>query len=197
MSNLSVFSQSTALSIYQSDEKFPVDLDEAWQWLGYSRKDPCLDAIEKALVENVDFSRSCRKSTGGRPRQDVRLSIEGFKSLGMFSQTEQGKVIRKYFLQCEHIAKRAIANPQTLLPPSNTKLTQLTADRDAIQHRIKELKHSLSIEESKLQQVSEALIKEAELFKAAYPEVMKQSLLCDEILRKAQDNPFYPFRSKC
>ncbi|MBN3944110.1 MAG: hypothetical protein V7L21_23125 [Nostoc sp.] len=97
--------QSLALSLYQSDEQFPVDLDYAWQWLGYSRKDHCLDAISKALEEGEDFIRSSGKSNGGRPKQKIFITVEGFKSLGMFSQTEQGKAIRKYFLECERIAK--------------------------------------------------------------------------------------------
>ncbi|MEH1799401.1 MAG: hypothetical protein V7L13_09560 [Nostoc sp.] len=143
MSNLS-FDQSIALCLYQSDEEFPVHLEIAWQWLGYSRKDVCLDAIKRYLEEEIDFSISIRKSTGGRPKQDVRLSIDGLKTLGMIAGTEQGKSVRRYFLECERIAKTAIANSQPQLPSISTaKLAQLTAEKEAIRTKIKELRQLL------------------------------------------------------
>ncbi|MEH1777196.1 MAG: hypothetical protein V7K64_13540 [Nostoc sp.] len=136
--------QSLAVSLYQSDEKFPVHLEVAWQWLGYSRKDVCLDAIKRYLEEEIDFSISIRKSTGGRPKQDVRLSIDGLKTLGMIAGTEQGKSVRRYFLECERIAKMAIATTQPQLPSiTNAKLTQLTTEKEVIRTKIKELRQLL------------------------------------------------------
>ncbi|MEH1956831.1 hypothetical protein [Nostoc sp.] len=191
MSNLS-FDQSIALCLYQSDKEFPVDIDDAWQWLGYSRKDKCLEAIQLSLMPGLDFSTSRGKSTGGRPKQEVRLSVEGFKLLGMMAGTPQGKIIRKYFLECERIAKAAIANSQPQLPSISTaKLTQLTAEKEAIRTRIKELRQLLSKEESKLQAVSGALVDEAKAFRSANRELMQQSALCQQILDEAKDNnPF-------
>ena len=57
----------------------------------------------------VDFSTKWLKtSTGGRPSELILLTIDCFKSLGMMAGTEQGKVIRKYFLECERIVKEVI-----------------------------------------------------------------------------------------
>ena len=36
----------------------------------------------------------------------IYLTVECFKSLGMMAGTEQGKQIRKYFIECERIAKQ-------------------------------------------------------------------------------------------
>ena len=41
----------------------------------------------------------------GRQSDSISLTIDCFKSLGIMAGTEQGKVIRKYFLECERIAK--------------------------------------------------------------------------------------------
>ena len=32
-------------SLIQSDEKFPVDFEDAWQWIGYGRKDSAKIAL--------------------------------------------------------------------------------------------------------------------------------------------------------
>jgi hypothetical protein len=45
--------------------------------------------------------------TASRTEQ-IFLTIDCFKSLGMMAGTEQGKVIRKYFLECERIVKEVI-----------------------------------------------------------------------------------------
>jgi len=102
------FDQTLALSLYQSSKAFPVDFDDAWHWLGYNQKSDALSKLKNNFDQDVDFSaKSLKTSTGGRPRTCVMLTIDCFKSLGMIAGTEQGKAIRKYFLECERIAKQS------------------------------------------------------------------------------------------
>ncbi|MEH2139455.1 hypothetical protein [Nostoc sp.] len=189
------FDQSLALSLYQSQEQFPVDLDEAWKWLGYSRKDSCLEMIERVLEEGLDFSRTCRKSTGGRPKQDVMLSIEGFKSLGMFSQTEQGKVIRKYFLECERIAKAATPKAQHhVLPPVSTvEIDALISRESAIKDRLKALETEVQVLRTELQSNKQQQAKIAKAFIQEHRNVVEYSVKCSEIVDAyAQQNKYFP-----
>ena len=44
---------------------------------------------------------------GGSGMEDIRLNIDCFKSLGMMAGTQKGKEVRRYFLECERIAKKA------------------------------------------------------------------------------------------
>ncbi|WP_335181515.1 hypothetical protein [Nostoc sp.] len=88
MSNLLSFNQSLALSLYQSEEQFPIDLDDAWQWLGYTNKRNCVDTLKSNFIINEDFSRGGSKSTKGRPSELVFLSIDCFKMLGMIAGTD-------------------------------------------------------------------------------------------------------------
>ena len=89
MTNLS-FSQELALAIYTSEETHPVDLDDAWQWLGYSRKSDCLTKLRSNFEEGEDFCGKSRKSsTGGRPSNSIFLTVECFKSTGMMTGTPQ------------------------------------------------------------------------------------------------------------
>lgn len=100
------FTREMAQSILECDREFPVDLDDAWQWLGYNQKSDCLSKLKRNFEEGEDFSvESLKNSTGGRPRICIMLTVDCLKSLGMMAGTSQGKQIRKYFLQCEKVAK--------------------------------------------------------------------------------------------
>jgi anti-repressor protein len=50
------FNLNVAQSLVESNEKFPVDFDDAWQWLEYSRKDNAKTNLLKCgFVEEIDF----------------------------------------------------------------------------------------------------------------------------------------------
>ncbi|MGL5061358.1 MAG: hypothetical protein ACRC62_15400 [Microcoleus sp.] len=113
------FSLGDAIALYESDEEFPVDLDDAWRWIGYGKKQNALDALCSIFEETLDFSRwSVKSPAGGRPKDCVRLSLDCFKQLGMMARTSKGKEIRRYFLECERIAQSKQADPT--IPPRIT-----------------------------------------------------------------------------
>lgn len=96
-------------SLLQSSDPFPVDLDDAWQWLGYSQKSECFKKLKKHFEKDLDFSCKGMKSLlGGRPSDYIVLTVECFKSLGMMAGTAKGKQVRRYFLDCETELKRRI-----------------------------------------------------------------------------------------
>ena len=129
------FSIELAKTFLESDEQFPIELDSAWQWLGYTRKDSALDTLKSYFEEYLDFSGYNRKSPqGGRPSHSYRLTVDCFKELGMLAKTEKGKLVRKYFLECERVAKGIIApEPQQLqLPPADVRVANLIKALDRI-----------------------------------------------------------------
>lgn len=85
----------------QSGEAYPVDFDQAWQWIGYARKDYAVDALRRSFVQGRDFSGAHRKSTGGRPSEEIRLTKDCFKQFCMLALTEKGREVRRYFIECE------------------------------------------------------------------------------------------------
>lgn len=58
--------------------------------------------------ENLDFTPILGKSTGGRPSKDFAIKIEMAKELSMVENNEKGKQARKYFIECEKIAKNKL-----------------------------------------------------------------------------------------
>lgn len=109
MNNIS-FNQELAIALYGCSDNFPVSLDDAWQWLGYSSKQKAKDKLIRNFEKEFDFRITQMVETKPDGRfshryEKIELSIDCFKSLGMMAGTEQGKVIRKYFLECERIVK--------------------------------------------------------------------------------------------
>ena len=112
------FSIELAQQLVESEDIFPVNLEDAVIWLGYTRKDSAVDSIKSYFEKGVDFSTSNRKTLqGGRPSRSYFLTVGCFKELGMLCKTSQGKQIRKYFLECEKIAKQKSisSTPQTYI----------------------------------------------------------------------------------
>lgn len=118
-SSIVPFSQELAQQFLESAEGFPVDFDLAWVWMGYSTKQKCLKKLQANFDEDIDFNINQTvkvQNEGGRqvsrPYDQVNLSVDCFKQLGMMAGTEKGKSIRKYFIECEREAKAALA-PKT------------------------------------------------------------------------------------
>lgn len=109
------FSNDMAMALINSGEQFPVDFDAAWRWLMFATKASAKRKLANFL-EGVDFSTSWLNNTKGRPSEKIMLTVDCFKSLGMMAGTEQGKQIRKYFLDCERTVK---AKASKVNPPSS------------------------------------------------------------------------------
>jgi len=122
MTNLT-FSQELAIAFYGSKESHPINFDDAWQWLGYTRKDSAKEKLNRNFEKDLDYSARWRsvthsKGSSASRTEDIYLTVECFKSMGMMAGTSQGKVIRKYFLECERLAKaRSNPEPQSAIAP--------------------------------------------------------------------------------
>ncbi|WP_013325676.1 hypothetical protein [Gloeothece verrucosa] len=104
-----LFSQQTALTLIQSNDPFPVDFEQAWNWIAYSTKQKAKNKLLNNFEKGIDYLTEWVKTpSGGRPSESIKLSIDCFKSFGMMAGTQKGKEIRRYFLECERIAKQAV-----------------------------------------------------------------------------------------
>ena len=110
------FSFAMAEELFSKDDKFPVDFDDAWKWIGYSTKQKALQSLKSNFVSKEDFLTNGLKSThNGRSSKRIMLTIDCFKMFGMMAGTVKGKAIRRYFLDCEKIAKRPTTQLDRLL----------------------------------------------------------------------------------
>lgn len=127
------FDLTIAQSLYDSSEKFPVDFDLAWKWLGYGRKNNALRAfLSNGFDESTDFvvlliKEQNSEAHGGRPSNDYHLTVDCLKTFAMMAKTEQGKQVRRYFLQCEKSHKESAQTIELL----QSKLVDLQWKLDA------------------------------------------------------------------
>ncbi|MDZ7951286.1 antA/AntB antirepressor family protein [Nostoc sp. DedQUE09] len=195
MANLN-FDRSLALSLYQSDEQFPIDLDNAWQWLGWGSKNKALECLVANFEEGIDFLTLGKKaSNGGRPGKYITLTIDCFKHLAMMSGTPQGKVIRKYFLECERILK-TLATQRTQLHTLNeshkVKLTELHSRVESIRQKISTTEKVLAELRTELLAAIRDEANEAKAFTSTYADVGEEYIRCTEVLARAKAlNPYF------
>ena len=128
------FSHELAFALFQSAEPFPVDFDDAWQWIGWPKKQDGKEVLLNNFLKDEDFLRKGVKSpSGGRPKEWIVLTVECFKSLGMMAGTEKGRAVRRYFLECERRFKEMLIKQQEApqsLPNPRDRLEDLRLGMD-------------------------------------------------------------------
>jgi phage anti-repressor protein len=122
MTNLIPFSKDLAQSLTDSRNQYPVDFDEAWQWIQYTRKDSAKKKLIRNFELNIDYvirqMAESAPSGGCTHYEQIKLTVDCFKQLAMMAGTSQGREIRKYFLECERTVKEVV-------PAQNTRLREL------------------------------------------------------------------------
>jgi phage anti-repressor protein len=91
-------------SMAQSAAQYPVDFDEAWQWVGYSRKDAGLEMLKNNFIANKDFCSSENRSKagrGGHNEMKYLLTARCFEAFCMMAGTDKGREVREYFLDLQ------------------------------------------------------------------------------------------------
>lgn len=107
-----MMTENEVFGLIQSTEQFPIDFDDVWPWLDYSRKDNAKTAFLKCnFTENLDYSLLKVKETKpdgtfSHYKEKITLTLECFKSFCMMAGTEKGKQVRQYFLNCERLLKQ-------------------------------------------------------------------------------------------
>jgi phage anti-repressor protein len=113
-----------------SDTEFCVDFDKAWQWVGYSNKANALRGLAGFSL-GEDFSSTKRKSTGGRPSEEIMMTADCFKEFCMMAGTSKGKEVRKYFIAAEK-RLRAIVDEKRISKQVRKSLTDTIQDAVAV-----------------------------------------------------------------
>lgn len=74
------------------------------------------------FVENQDFEvfdNFINNPNGGRPLKEYALTLDMAKELAMVEGNEKGKQARRYFIECEKLAKQLMNTQQPVLPLKN------------------------------------------------------------------------------
>ena len=95
---------------YDSKNDFVIDLDNVWQWLGFSQKDASKRVLEKNFLIDKDYKifapqvGGAKKDTrGGHNKEIIMLNIETFKKFCLKAGTKKADEIHDYFIKLENI----------------------------------------------------------------------------------------------
>jgi phage anti-repressor protein len=125
------FSEELQTQMFGSDKvDFPIDFDDAWVWLEYSRKNNAVRALVSELDQGVDYLliNEQHDSTGGFSDSSATkpikyyLSVDGFKMFCMAAGTKRGKEVRRYFVEVEkaykqHVTEQVVQDAFKDAPP--------------------------------------------------------------------------------
>ena len=172
------FSLALAQSLLNETELFPVNFDDAWQWLGYSTKQKGLDMLQSNFVTPDDYFNhpvELGSSASPRPSHKYSISVECFKLMGMLAGTVKGKEIRRYFLECEKIAKsvKVEAKPLTEIEVARKYLASL----EAIE--------KLEVQKQELLRYADLLARYASIIRASKHNNVHESTFSWHALKKA------------
>lgn len=112
----------------QSGDEFPVDFNQAWQWLQYSTKGNARRVLEANFNKGLDYLliRTDKQSRGGQNEARISLTKNCFKQFCMLARTDKGRDVRQYFIQCE---ERLQEIGQYYIPRTYVEALRLAADQ--------------------------------------------------------------------
>ena len=92
---------------YNASTDFVVDLDNVWQWLGFSTKQKAKMLLQKIFVLNKDYIESLnlqvKRQKGGQNRETFLLSIRAFKLFCLKAGTKKADQMHEYYVKLEQI----------------------------------------------------------------------------------------------
>jgi hypothetical protein len=147
-----LFIDSFALYLQHDKRKdFVIDLDDVWQWMGFSNKGHAKRATVKNLQQDVDFSVIARDgnkslmdgSSMGRPVECIRMTQNGFKKLCMRVGTERGSQVSEYYLAMEEVMFEYL---QQSLTSKQAELEDKSMELEAARNVLETLQMAISPE---------------------------------------------------
>ena len=95
---------------YDYKNDFVIDLDNVWQWLGFSQKDGSKRVLEKNFLINKDYKifapqvgGAKKDARGGHNKEIIMLNIDTFKKFCLKAGTQKADEIHDYFIKLENI----------------------------------------------------------------------------------------------
>ena len=95
---------------YDSKNDFVIDLDNIWQWLGFSQKVNAKMLLEKQFTIEKDYKKSLllqqkqtNQTKGGHNKEIFMLNVETFKRFCLKAGTKKADEVHDYFIKLENI----------------------------------------------------------------------------------------------
>lgn len=127
--------------------------------------------------ENQDFVTFSENSEKGRPRLEYAITLDMAKELSMVERNEQGKMARRYFIECERVARQLMTAP---IPVRPTTPTLSKADFAILQTVVRDLSAQMAHPKaSELSRIGRILRPYADFRKSTEKTLIKRICLGD------------------
>ena len=84
---------------------FVIDLDNVWEWLGFSQKDAAKRVLNKSFKRDIDYKvllhmlvAQKKEGRGGHNTEKIMLTINAFKRFCLKAGTTKADQIHEYYL---------------------------------------------------------------------------------------------------
>jgi hypothetical protein len=95
---------------YDNINDYLIDLDDIWEWLGFSQKVKAKQLLEKQFEIDIDYKlllyqqvKQTNSIKGGYNKQSFMLNVKTFKLFCIKAGTKKADQIHKYFVKLEEI----------------------------------------------------------------------------------------------
>lgn len=132
----------------RDDKAFVIDLDDVWSWMGFSRKDPAMRVLTRNFVENdhyvkkVVLHRPAENPLGGRPKEQILMTVKTFKKFCLLARTEEASKVQDYYIKMEEILQDYV---EDCLKQSNERLKQSNERISMLDAELKSSNEDLAI----------------------------------------------------
>jgi hypothetical protein len=129
---------------HNSKTEFIIDLDNVWKWLGFSRKDQAKRCLTNNFIDKLDYKIVLlfkeENLKGGRPQEQILMSINTFKKFCLKAGTKKADEIHEYYIGLEELLQ------ETLNEETNELRKQLENKSIQDKNMIKLNNHNLFID---------------------------------------------------
>jgi phage anti-repressor protein len=95
---------------HDNQNDFVIDLDNVWEWLGFSQKIKAKQMLEKNFTINKDYKlllcqqvKQPTTTKGGHNKETFMLNIETFKKYCLKAGTKKADEIHDYYIKLENV----------------------------------------------------------------------------------------------
>jgi hypothetical protein len=149
------------LNYGDDDKAFVINLDDVWQWLGYTRDDSAKKALVRVFKQDIDYlvrrvAEQDEHRHGGHNKLIISMNIKTFKKFCMKANTERADQICNYYLKMEEVflkyMKEKVAKNKIFIERNkiayNKKLKQIKDENEAIKKTSKDklIRHNILLE---------------------------------------------------
>ncbi len=123
------------------DRAFVINLDNIWEWVGFTRKDNAKVVLKKNFIENkhykclllqVQEQKNKDDNRGGHNKETIMMTVSTFKKFCMKASTKRADEICDYYLKMENVMQEYIKKKLEEKNNLMIEMEKLIEEKDSI-----------------------------------------------------------------